>query len=337
MLHIVNGDSVGDKLKRGVVPGDVLVWRDIYSEGPVFSDMADSINRSARAEALEKSMGIPREEYIRGCEEQEAALADFRKLEEIVLWFEHDLFDQAMLCYLLRLFAAQPLKRDDGQTKLSLLCIGEYPGIPSFRGLSQLTGAQLGALLPERRPVSPEQLALGAELWEAYAAPDPLPIIRLLQGDTSPLPFAGGAFLAHLSRLPSVYNGLGIVEQTALELAADGERSPYELFRLSGDKLNLLGLGDLPFWHTLSQLSQGPNPLLAASGLPPGGFPTYRETPPAFDDCRLAITELGRAVLEGRADRVRDSGIDERYGGVRVCGRGPVWRWDATSGKAVKQ
>ncbi|MGM0885058.1 MAG: hypothetical protein ACQEXQ_28955 [Bacillota bacterium] len=36
MLHIVNGDSVGHKLKVSAVQGDILVWREIYTEGPVF-------------------------------------------------------------------------------------------------------------------------------------------------------------------------------------------------------------------------------------------------------------------------------------------------------------
>lgn len=28
MLHIVNGDSVAEKLRQGIVSGDVLVWRE---------------------------------------------------------------------------------------------------------------------------------------------------------------------------------------------------------------------------------------------------------------------------------------------------------------------
>lgn len=44
MLHIVNGDSLAEKLKQ-VVHGDILVWREIYSEGPVFLDPAEPSNR----------------------------------------------------------------------------------------------------------------------------------------------------------------------------------------------------------------------------------------------------------------------------------------------------
>lgn len=31
VLHIVNGDVVGEKLRQGIVKGDVLVWREVYS------------------------------------------------------------------------------------------------------------------------------------------------------------------------------------------------------------------------------------------------------------------------------------------------------------------
>ncbi|HEY2494988.1 MAG TPA: DUF1835 domain-containing protein, partial [Paenibacillus sp.] len=142
MLHIVNGDSVAEKLRQGVVQGDILVWREVYPEGPIFVDPTEYVNRSVRAQYLEKAMGIPSAEYICISKTQEKVLADFNKYEEIVLWFEHDLFDQTMLCYLLHWFVQQSL----GKTKLSLLCIGTYPEIKLFRGLGQLSVKQMETL-----------------------------------------------------------------------------------------------------------------------------------------------------------------------------------------------
>lgn len=72
MLHIVNGDSVAEKLRQGVVQGDILVWREVYPQGPVFIDPTVGDNRSVRAEYLEQTMGIPRSEYIEGSERQES-------------------------------------------------------------------------------------------------------------------------------------------------------------------------------------------------------------------------------------------------------------------------
>ena len=98
--HIVNGDSVGDKLKQGNIQGDILVWRELYTFGPVFTKMDEPDHRRTRARYLEQTLGIPEKEYIETCESQERKLQDFRKYDEIVLWFEHDLFDQTMLAYL---------------------------------------------------------------------------------------------------------------------------------------------------------------------------------------------------------------------------------------------
>lgn len=100
------------------------MWREIYSAGPVFTDPAAEQNRLLRAEVLQATMGIPADEYRAGCEEQERRISGFRQYDEVVLWFEHDLFDQSMLAYLLHWFNGQKL----GNTKLSLLCIGEFPG-----------------------------------------------------------------------------------------------------------------------------------------------------------------------------------------------------------------
>ena len=75
---------------------------------------------------------------------QEAALSAFADHEEVVLWFEHDLFCQVQLIYLLDWFAERKL----GRTKLGLVCIGEFPGIEYFHGLGQLNEAQLAGIAP---------------------------------------------------------------------------------------------------------------------------------------------------------------------------------------------
>lgn len=329
MLHIVNGDSVGNKLRQGGVKGDILVWREIYTEGPVFADQTAPPNATLRAKYLEQAMGIPSREYTDTCAAQQKALADYGRYGEIVLWFEYDLFDQAMLCYLLHCFSSRNL----GDAKLSLLSLDAYPGIERFRGLGQLSAQQLSALAGTWEPVSPEQLGLGRRLWEAYTSPDPSPLVRLLQGDTSSLPFAHRAFQTHLSRLPSVYNGLGIVEQTTLELVDGGTASPVELFERASDRLHWLGMGDLQYWRCLAKLSQSTHPLLKIDGLT--AFPDYKHPSPSFGECRVRLTDLGKNVLRGEQDWIAVNGIDEWYGGVHLQGHLIQWRWDSSQNMVV--
>ncbi|WP_217593810.1 DUF1835 domain-containing protein [Cohnella sp. GbtcB17] len=314
MLHIVNGDSVGDKLRKGNIRGDILVWREVYPAGPTFVKMEEPRARTARAAYLEKAMGIPADEYAAACESQEQTLRSFRQYDEVVLWFEHDLFDQLMLGYLLHWFSRQEL----GHTKLHLLCIGAYPGIERFHGLGQLTVEQLETLGGTWKRIGQRELETGRRIWEAYASPNVEDHAAILQEDTSALPFAQAAFEMHLSRLPSAENGLGIIEQTVIELVRDGTDAPLELFREAGDRLCLLGMGDLEFWYRLRRMAEQPAALIEICQ--PHALPGDR-------DNVVALTPRGRDVAAGVQDG-RLKVKDEWYGGLHL-NDDLTWRWDA--------
>jgi len=330
MLHIVNGDVVADKLRQSGVQGDILVWREIYSEGPIFRDLMDNGNRAIRARYLEQQLGIPSHEYESGCLSQEKALTAFHQYEEVVLWFEHDLFDQTMLSFLLNWFAGQSL----GTTKLSLLCIGDYPGIELFRGLGQLSVQQLEGLSGTWQTVGAEVLELGRSVWEAYSSPDPNKLVELLQGNTTALPYVKRAFQSHLSRYPSVKNGLGIIQQMTLELVRDGLSSPMELFKHVGDKLHELGMGDLQYWRCLAGMSQGKHPLLSLDGV--NHVPKYQDITTEWRQSKVTLTELGSKVLDGAENWIAINGINEWYGGVHLEGNHVQWRWDSVNKQLVR-
>ncbi|WP_028595002.1 hypothetical protein [Paenibacillus assamensis] len=90
--------------------------------------------------------------------------------------------------------------------------------------------------------------------------------------------------------------------------------------------LHELGMGDLQYWHALSKLSQGTQPLLHIEGLE--SFPHFQGTPPSFHNCSISLTELGRQVLESKVDWIALNGIDMWLGGVHVLGKSVPWRWD---------
>ncbi|ANS76456.1 hypothetical protein AWM70_19320 [Paenibacillus yonginensis] len=309
MLHLVNGDHVAEKLKQGEVQGDILPWRELYTFGPVAFDMRNEELRKRRAAYLEHTLGIPEDLYIGQCVEQEAKLERAGQYDEIVLWFEHDLYDQTMLAYLLTELDRLGPSSGAGQVPISLLCIGDFPGIEIFRGLGQLTPEQLASLSGTWKRVGEAELMLGRKFWEAYTSPDPKVHAAFLKEDLSALPFARSAFEAHLARLPSAFNGLGLMEQTVLELIGSGIQHPHELFRQAGLRLNVLGLGDLEFWYGLSRMCRGPQALLNIRGL--SAFPDYRHTAPDFRDCTLELTSFGRQVLQGEqhAADLADAGL----------------------------
>ncbi|MNB64119.1 hypothetical protein D3C75_105560 [compost metagenome] len=339
MLHIVNGDAVSDKLLEGGIEGEVLAWREIYSAGPLTSDLSAPEAMELRAHVLEKTIGISAEDFKSGCAEQERRLEEFKHHDEIVFWFEHDLFDQSMLSYLLHWFSSRNL----GETRLHLLCIGEFPGIEPFHGLGQLTVSQLMSLNRTWRPIGTRELSLGSRLWEAYTSANPLDMAYFLEHSleelqASELSFAYDAFKAHLSRLPSVDNGLGIAELATLRVLRQGDCTPLDLFRQVTDRLSILGMGDLEYWHMLSGLAKEPHPLLVISGMESAeqaGGPARIEQIPGFLGRQVSLNELGERVLDNKADRVQKQGIDQWYGGIHLEGYQAAWRWDSREEKPV--
>jgi hypothetical protein len=50
----------------------------------------------------------------------------------------------------------------------------------------------------------------------------------------------------------------------------------------------------------------------------------------------LALTDSGRAVLDGRADRVELLGFDRWLGGLHLRAGDALWRWDGERGGLVE-
>ena len=245
--------------------------------------------------------------------QQEKILADFRDYQEVVLWFEHDLFCQTNLIHLLNWFSHQS---DWSDTTVSLICTDRFPGIDDFRGLGQLNPQQLASLFAQRQEVTKVQLELAHAAWLAYGAPDPTAIEQLLLHDTSPLPFLKHAFELHLQRFPYKSNGLGRIENLALGIVAAGTTRFDEVFARFGSTEPVYGLGDSQFWNALMRLSDCANPLLKI------------ERTSAIRDAQVTITNLGHTALSQQMDFVELNGIDLWLGGVHLKGTSDVWRWD---------
>jgi hypothetical protein len=258
VLHIVNGDTVADKLNKGVVQGEVIVWREIFTEGALSENIIDPSDLEKRAVSLEKMMGIPSKEYLHNILLQEKQLTQAVREKEIVLWFEHDLFDQTILWYLL--YRLDQLQCNPEH--IYLISIDEYPGVEPFFGIGQLSVEQLNKLSGTRQRIGREQLALGCLAWQAYTSDTPWALQQLLNTDTAALPFLKDAVQFHLSRFPSVRNGLSVVEQFTLEILDKHDANPYELFRLVSNQVPLYGVGDLQFWSMLQDMYNCTTPLI---------------------------------------------------------------------------
>ena len=325
MLHIHNGDAAANIANQSSLPGEHIAWRESLITGPTPAGLSKSEWRSVRSSHLSEAYGIDKKVCEQDLLSQEKILASFLEHDGVVLWFDHDLFCQLHLIYLLDWFSQRAL----GKTKLSLICIGEFPGRENFRGLGELNPEEMASLFPVRQHVTAAQLELGAAAWQAYCSANPTDIERVLQTDTSALPFFDAALRAHLRRFPSTRNGLDQIANLTLQLIHDGLISFSSLFAKVGEMQPVYGLGDAQFWHALQWMGAGRQPLIEVSGTLDENLFKQTLTRNVVQTARFKLTPSGEAVLNVEADAVVINGVGLWLGGVHLSGTTKhMWRWD---------
>jgi hypothetical protein len=314
LLHIVNGDATGEPLKQSGVPGTVTVWADVLHEGPVRPDSGTPAWRRDRARFVAASGWATEEEALEIGTRWDAAVEHYPQFDEVVIWLEHDLFDQLLLIRHLDWFSRQA----PSSTRLSLICIGEYPGIEPFHGLGQLNPDQLASLIDTRQHITVRQLELGRTAWSAFTGPDPRPLEALRAATGTVLPFLPGALERLLQEYPSTTNGLPRTEQQILESLRGGPLSFGALFVACQKREERVFMGDTTLWLRLRGLAHATTPLLTLD---------VQSWQPQAPRGTVTLTQAGRDVLDGM-DAVRLNGIDRWIGGVHLLGIESAWRWD---------
>ena len=303
-LHITNGDCAANTL-RTFLTDPVLITCDVLHDGP-----APAVDGDAWHEVRARWLTDASEARFA---ETRASLAAFDRTithpgrhDEIVLWFEHDLFDQLLLIRTLDLLGAAQVRN------VSLICIGEFPGVDRFVGLGQLNADQLASLYPGRTPVNPEQYMVASEAWRAFRAADPRELHKLMVRLDDTLPFLPGAIHRLFEEYPSTTNGLSRSAHAILRVLEFGPLDAGVLFPRTQAEEPRPFMGDLGHFDIVRALASARVPLVGI-------------TPPQT----VEITDAGRRVLAGRDDAVALNGIDEWRGGVHLVGaeRSP-WRWN---------
>lgn len=317
MLHITNGDSAADSISQSGLGGLVLPWRDVLHEGPVPARLDLEALSEVRGRFISDAGWAPESAAPNLFEARDSVLRQAGAREDVVLWFEADLYDQLQLIQLLDWFHEHPPR------SLSLICIAEHPAVARFVGLGQLSPGHMADLFPTRQLVTPAQLKLGRDAWAAFRAPTPSPLVDFLARDTAPLPFLASALHRMLEEYPSAEAGLGRSDEQVLNAVSQGAETFPAVFLATQDMESRVFMGDLPLWTRIGSLATGPAPAVRF-GIQVG----VRKTTRPWNGIPLQLTSFGRAYLERTADLVRDNGIDRWIGGVQLSGHRAPWRWD---------
>jgi hypothetical protein len=309
MLHITNGDSAADRIRAAGIAGTILPWRDVLHEGPVPGGLPLERLSAVRADYIASLGWGSKEELHREFAERDRALMTSVHHDEVVLWFEHDLYDQLQLIQLLDWYADHPHPR------LTLINPAEY--------LGSIDEEHARELFEARQPATPGQLALGRWAWDAFRANDPRHIETVMYADDADgLPHLPEALFRLLEEYPVVGTGLSRSdEQILIAFSAEAITLAQAYPASHHDVEEAVWMGDATWMSYVERLASGRQPLLA--------FVDDGARQAVAMQRRARVTDAGREVLWGRADAVWINGIDRWIGGVHLSGREIPWRWDA--------
>jgi Domain of unknown function (DUF1835) len=319
-LHIRCGSDLRSLLSEAGFAGDYLEVSDPLCQGPVLPGDDWLTHRATfLTDAYGAFLDRSHADILEGLRRAGQDLRDAAtKYERIVMWFEHDSYDQLILARCLAQYADTPPRG------LELVQVNDHPGPVRFVGLGQLPPDVFPALWERRKPVSEAQTAAGARVWKMLRSADPARLADAVRLGIPELPFMAVAIRRHLQEFPWIDDGLSLTERLALRLISERPCTMGEIFHdLQQEREPLPWLGDTMLRFILESMKRIDPPVFTA---------TFDGDDRCWFKERLTITDTGLAVLSGMVDFLSLHPTDRFLGGASAS----LWRWDDRAGTTVK-
>lgn len=323
-LHIANGSATTTLIEAAGIPGRSSVWADVLYDGPVPGDVSDAELLRVRARHLAGLADAAYLDEVNGLQRWRYEIEDVSSYDELVLWYEHDLFDQLNLLQLLSWLKG----RLAGSKTVNLIETGTFPGRPAFKGIGELDPADMVPLFETRVPIADERYALSERAWNAFRQSSPETLDQFRRNGTRAIPFLDAAVKRFLEEYPWINDGLSRSERRLLEIASSGPVDLWTTFVHMHQGETAYYITDLSLLSLLRDFSRLDPPLISIAGT------SLAED--RIPNGTVTITERGRAILSGKLDRVAACGIDRWFGGVHLTSDGVGWRWNDNEQRIIR-
>lgn len=250
LLHITNGDSFTNRLNKLDIKGDVITWREMLCEGKTLTNVGSESFWKTRYEFLHKNYKVSKSWFIEKTLKEYRSLCNHKQQDQIILWFEYDLFCQVnMLAVISWLLANRKY------AEISLVCSGKEDESDKLYSLNELSDEQLHSLYRNKKILSQDDIEYADYVWQLYCSNNPIRLENLSDFENFQFDYLGEAVKSHLKRFPSIANGLNSMENNMLKLGLEKKSaSKNEFLGTILQNQGNLGFGDSQYERALSRL-----------------------------------------------------------------------------------
>lgn len=290
-LHITNGDGLTDTIKQLNLGGETVVWREMLCEGPTVYELGSEEFIELRTNFLTSHYNITKDYYQTQFLEELYKLSKVNEFDEVVLWFEFDLFSHinmlAMISHLENLKLNVPVY---------LVCSKKLKGEAEFNPLSQLSLKDLNNHYVKRIHLNEDDLEMAALMWQLYNGEN-LQKLKLLIKKKTNFEYLSSCIRAHIERFPNSTTGINTLEKNILKLIdRNNISSKNQLLGYALEYQGYFGYGDSQMQRILDKLER-----------------FYKE-----ENNQIQLTAEGTEALNGSRNFYQVLKNDEFFGGVKM-------------------
>ncbi|WP_444996159.1 hypothetical protein [Aliikangiella sp. IMCC44359] len=307
ILNITNGSNAVDLMNKAGIQGEKIPWDDLLHEGPV--PIAGDLEALSRI----------RVDYITSCgwgdkasvsqkfKQRNECLLNYSRYNQVVLWFEHDLYDQLQLIQILGWFKQQTKIN----TELKLICSSQYLGHHTVDSLVKLKDIE--------QIISTQQLDIAWQVWAAFTSDNPYRLNEVIKLELSELPYLKNALLRLVKEYPDSENGLPLTEHLILKCLKGASLSPIGLFNIYQKQEAAEFMGDSTFWSRLNVMAKCKFPLVKYQVNEDISYPINPSQ-------SVSITDYGREVLNNKHHWFLENEMSKSIGGANISPSN-YWCW----------
>lgn len=289
-LHITNGDSLNNWLLTLQMEGSFAVWREMLCEGKTTQTLDKQNFIDTRKAFFTAAYGLGTNDYEDKFISQLEIIKNCNNYDEIILWFEYDLF-----CHINMMACISYLLQQQCSTPIYLVCSGHIKEETKLKGLSELSEAQLLDHFKERVLLTSQDVQLANQIWKLYCEDDHTLLQPELVKEDSNFIYLQSCIQAHKQRFPDHQSGVNVLEAIVLKTIKEQHlSSERQLCGLILKNQEYYGFGDMQVFKIIE------------------GLRSYF----VLKENQLILTQFGENVLSGISKATKNQEQLLYFGGV---------------------